>query len=145
MRHGIAAVALCVAALSAPALLAAPSEVPRRKPGYWEITTVAPVSGMTKSKVCIGADDDIVTPSGGDCTKPTITPLNEGMIVDLICTSKEGTQKISTTFTGDFDTRYHAIMKTSFDPPIGAISHMGVNIDGRFLGPDCAGGEPDKK
>jgi hypothetical protein len=56
---------------------------------------------------------------------------NEGFIVDVMCTSTEGTQTISTTFTGDFDTRYHAILKTTFDPPVGAISHMGVNIDGK--------------
>jgi hypothetical protein len=55
----------------------------------------------------------------------------------VVCTSKEGKQTISATFTGDFDTRYHAILKTTFDPPIGAISRMGVNLDGKYLGPDC--------
>jgi hypothetical protein len=107
-----------------------------------EITTVAPVSGMTKTKVCIGEDDDIVRPDSGDCSEPKLTPLNEGVIVDVVCTSKEGKQTISTTFTGDFDTRYHAILKTTFDPPLGAISHMGVNIDGKYLGPDCPYAEP---
>lgn len=82
-----------------------------------------------------------MTPEGGDCTKPKTTPLNEGVIVDVTCTDKDGKQTISTTFTGDFTTRYHAILKTTFDPPLGAISHMGVNIDGKYLGPDCKAGE----
>jgi hypothetical protein len=118
-------------------LLAATGEIPQRKPGYWEITTVAPVSGMTKVRTCVGSDDDLVTPENSDCTEPKTTPLNEGIIVDVVCSSKDGKQTISTTFTGDFQTRYHAILKTTFDPPIGAISHMGVNIDGKYLGPDC--------
>ena len=142
MRSSIVVATLCIAGLSAPSLLAATPEIPKRKAGYWEITTVAPVTGMTKIKVCVGPDDDVVTPGDGNCTKPKITPLNEGIIVDVTCTSKEGKQSISTTFTGDFQTRYHAILKTNFDPPIGAISHMGANIDGKYLGPDCAG---DKK
>jgi Protein of unknown function (DUF3617) len=137
MRHLLYGAALCTALLSAAPLRAAIDAVPSRRPGYWEITTVAPVSGMTKIKVCIGEDDDIVRPEGGDCTEPKLTPLNEGVIVDVVCTTKEGKQTISTTFTCDFDTRYHAILKTTFDPPLGAISHMGVNIDGRYLGPDC--------
>jgi hypothetical protein len=146
MRPSIVAAILCIAGLGAPALLAATAEVPKRKPGSWEITTVAPITGMTKIKVCVGADDDIVTPESGDCTEPKITPLNEGIIVDVTCTSKEGKQKISTTFTGDFQTRYHATLKTTFDPPIGAISHMGANIDGKYLGPDCvADATPEKK
>lgn len=102
---------------------------------------MAPVSGMTKVTTCVGPEDDLVTPEGGDCTKPKTTPLNEGVIVDVTCTDKDGKQTISTTFTGDFTTRYHAILKTTFDPPLGAISHMGVNIDGKYLGPDCKAGE----
>jgi uncharacterized protein DUF3617 len=125
------------AALAAGPSWAASDGVPKRKAGYWEITTVAPVSGMTKTKVCVGADDDIVRPEGADCTEPRLTPLNEGVIVDVVCTTKDGKQTISTTFTGDFETRYHAILKTSFDPPLGAIRSMGANLDGKYLGPDC--------
>jgi hypothetical protein len=95
------------------------------------------VSGMTKNTVCIGPDDDIVTPSQGQCSKPKLTPLNEGLIVDVVCTDLGSKQTISTAFTGDFDTRYHAVMKTTFDPPLGAIRHMGVNINARFLASDC--------
>jgi uncharacterized protein DUF3617 len=94
-----------------------PPRFPKRKPGYWEITTVAPVSGMTKVKVCVTENDDIVRPEGSTCAEPKLTPLNEGVIVDVVCTTKEGKQTISTSFTGDFETRYHAILKATFDPP----------------------------
>jgi hypothetical protein len=138
MRCGFAAgCILCLAIFGLPPLLAATPEIPKRKPGTWEITTVAPVTGMTKVKVCVGPDDDLVTPEGGDCTQPRATLLNEGVIVDVTCTSKAGKQTISTAFTGDFETRYHAILKTTFDPPIGMLSNMGVIIDGKYLGPNC--------
>lgn len=140
MRLVFICAAMGMAGLTAGSLSATADGVPQRKPGYWEITTVAPVSGMTKIKVCVGEDDDIVRPEGSDCTEPKLTPLNEGVIVDVLCTTKQGKQTISTTFTGDFDTRYHAILKTTFDPPLGAMRHMGVNIDGKYLGscPDDA-------
>lgn len=140
MRQDIIATAFLAALLSITGAHAATDGVPKRKSGYWEITTVAPVSGMTKTKVCVGEDDDIVRPEGSDCTEPKLTPLNEGVIVDVVCTTKEGKQTISTTFTGDFETRYHAILKTTFDPPVGAIRNMGVNLDGKYLGPCPADG-----
>ena len=33
-----------------------------------------------------------MTPEGGDCTKPKLTPLNDGVIVDVTCTGKDGKQ-----------------------------------------------------
>ncbi len=142
MRYILLGAVLGAAILPGATLYAAADNVPKRKPGYWELTTVAPLSGMTKSKVCVGADDDIVRPEGSDCSEPELTPLNEGIIVTVVCTSAEGKQIISSTFTGDFQTRYHAILRTTFDPPLGAISRMGVNIDGKYLGPDCPKGAP---
>jgi Protein of unknown function (DUF3617) len=135
MRQASIAMAFSIALLSVTCVHAETEGVPKRKPGYWEITTVAPVSGMTKTKVCVGEEDDIVRPEGGDCTEPKLTPLNEGVIVDVVCTSKEGKQTISTTFIGDFESRYHAVLKTTFDPPVGAIRNMGFNLDGKYLGP----------
>jgi hypothetical protein len=88
--------------------------VPKRKPGLWEIITVAPVSGMTKAQICVGEDDDLITPSEGDCTKPTVTKLNEGLTLDLMCTDAQGNkQTISASFTGNFDERYAATLKTT--------------------------------
>lgn len=56
---------------------------------------------MTKSRICVGADDDLVTPSEGDCTKPIVTGLNEGLTLDLTCVDAQGNkQSISASFTG---------------------------------------------
>ena len=72
---GLAA-ALAVAGLGASLLYAAEDmQSLKRKPGLWEIVTVAPVSGMTKTRVCVGENDNLVMPAGADCTEPKLTPL----------------------------------------------------------------------
>jgi len=129
-----AAASLSIAICSAAAASESP---PQRKAGLWEISTVAPMSGMTTRKVCVDKNDDIIRPEGADCTEPKLTPLNEGVIVTVECKSDAGKQIISSTFTGDFETRYHGTLKTTFKPPVGAIRRMGVKIDGKYLGPDC--------
>ena len=93
MTRIIILAAMAATGLGWSPLLAADAEdqVPQRKPGLWEIITVAPVSGMTKNRVCIGEDDNMVMPeNAGDCGTPEITRLNEGLTVTLTCVSKQG-------------------------------------------------------
>ena len=140
MRHAIFAFAIAGVAAGAAtaAALAAEEAVPKRKPGLWEITTVANDVGMSKIKACIGADDQIATPSdSGDCSEPKATRSGvEDITVNVVCKRKYGKEIMSTTYTGDFESRYHAIMKITYDPPDG-VRNMGVIIDGKYLGPDC--------
>jgi hypothetical protein len=120
--------------------------VPKRKPGLWEITTVAAGTGMTTVKACVGADDKIATPDeSGDCTEPKAKRVGADVIVDVVCKKAFGKQIMSTAFSGDFDSRYHGIMKITFDPPEG-VRNMGVIIDGKYLGPNCqtTAAAPDK-
>jgi hypothetical protein len=135
---------IAAAALASSALDASAADVPQRKPGLWEITTVAAGTGMTTIKACVGANDSIATPSeSGECSEPKATRAGEDVIVDVVCKKPFGKEIISTAFSGDFTKRYHAVMKISFDPPEG-VKTMGVTLDARYLGPDCkpeTGGE----
>ena len=54
----IVAAVLTALSLVTGAITAEGDVVPKRKPGAWEIITVAPVSGMTKATICVGEDDD---------------------------------------------------------------------------------------
>jgi hypothetical protein len=128
--------------LLAPA--ASSAEIPKRKPGHWEITTVSPGFGMTKIDTCVGKDDNIATPEGsGDCSVPKVTPAGSEVIVDVVCKKEFGKQIMSTAFGGDFNVRYHGVMRMTFDPPEG-VRNTGVTIDGKYIGPDCppAAGSP---
>lgn len=139
-----ALIAAVIAVFSATILQAGAAEVPKRKPGLWEITTVAAATGMTTSTVCIGPDDRIATPEdSGDCSEPTARSVGSEIFVDVVCKKKFGKQIMSTAFSGDFNSRYHAIMKITFDPPEG-VPNMGVIIDGKYLGPDCSAPGPQE-
>ena len=130
------AASLVVAAAGATALA---QEVPKRKPGLWEITTVGVGSGTNVVKTCIDDGDSILAPDDGNCSEPKVTSDGQDTtIVDIVCTSGSSKETISGAFTGDFATRYRAQVKMSFDPPPpGMPPHVGVTIDGKYLGPDC--------
>jgi hypothetical protein len=118
---------------------AADDAVPKRRPGLWEITTVSSDTGTVAVKACIGADDKIATPDdSGACTEPKASRAGDSVLVDVVCKRKYGREIMSTAFTGDFATRYHAIMKITYDPPDG-MKNLGAIIDGKYLGPDCGG------
>ncbi len=130
-----AAAVFCVGTLG-PSLSAAP-ELPKRKAGHWEITTVSAGIGKTVTDVCTGPDDNIAMPAdSGDCSQTKLTQAGSEVIVDVVCTKPHGKQTMSTAFGGDFNARYHAVMKMSFDPPEG-VKSMGVTIDGKYVGPVC--------
>ncbi len=137
MKHSV--LALSFAVILAHGAIAQETEepVPKRKPGLWEITTVAAGTGMTTIKTCIGPDDKISTPDdSGDCSEPKARRAGDSIFVDVVCKRGHGKETMSTAFTGDFDTRYHGVMKITFDPPEG-LKSMGVILDGKYLGPDC--------
>jgi hypothetical protein len=43
-------------------------DVPRRKAGLWELTTIGAGSGTNKATTCIGENDKILSPEGGNCS-----------------------------------------------------------------------------
>ena len=133
-------ICLAVVALAVPlatVALAAGPEMPKRKPGHWRITTVAASLGKTTIDTCVGPDDNIAVPEdSGDCGKPEVTSAGSETIVTVVCQKPHGKQTMSTAFNGDFNKRYHGIMRMTFDPPEGYPS-LGVTLDGEYIGPDC--------
>lgn len=127
-----------VSCLSAAGSAAASAPLPIRKAGRWQLTTVAATVGMKTFDTCISKADPIVTGIGDkNCTTSEIRVLGDERYVDVICTTEDGKETTSTVLTGDFKTWYRAMSKITFDPPQNGVSHMGVTIDGKYLGPDC--------
>lgn len=113
------------------------ADIPKRKPGHWRITTVAANLGKTTIDTCIGPDDSIAMPAdNGDCGEPKVEKAGTETIVTIVCKRPYAKQTMSTVFGGDFNKRYRAIMKMTFDPPDG-FQTMGVTLDGEYIGPDC--------
>jgi hypothetical protein len=139
--HATIAAALIVLSTT-PAMA---EEAPKRKPGLWQITTIGVGTGMSTVEICIGDDDKILTPAdSGDCAEPMVKSGGEDTtIVDVVCTNGESKETISGAFTGDFNSKYRAQVKLSYDPPPTDMPpHWGVTVEGTFLRPDCAPAEP---
>jgi len=100
------AASLSLAWLLCSLLPANAEDVPRRKAGLWELTTIGAGSGTNKAKTCIGENDKILSPEGVNCTEPKVTKGGEDtVIIDVVCTTEQGKETISGAFTGDFSTR----------------------------------------
>lgn len=113
-------------------------ELPARKPGRWQLTTVAESIGMKTFETCVTPADSIITGVGDkNCRLSKIKRLADELYVDVECRTDGGTEKTSTVITGDFSTWYRAMTKMTFRPPQDGVSHMGVTVDGKYLGPEC--------
>jgi uncharacterized protein DUF3617 len=143
MQRHVALAAVSLAMLAATLLPAKAADVPQRKPGLWEITTIGAGTGTNVVKTCIGQDDKILSPGEGNCSPPKVTSGGtDTTIVDVVCSSGASKETISGAFTGDFATRYRAQVKMTFEPPpTGMPRHLGVTIDGKYLGPNCSGAD----
>lgn len=127
------------AALNMMYAQACAAEVPIRKPGQWQITTVSATVGMTTVQTCIAATDDVITGENAkNCSTADVKKIADETFVNVTCKLGNGTQKISTLLTGDFSTWYRAVTKITFDPPQDGVSHFGATVDGKYLGPTCS-------
>lgn len=112
--------------------------LPVRKAGHWQLTTVAETVGMRTFDTCITAADPIITGAGDkNCKMSRVKVLGDEHYVDIVCATSTGKETTSTVLTGDFTTWYRAMSKITFDPAQGGIAHMGVTIDGKYLGSEC--------
>lgn len=132
------AAALCAAVLSTIYGPANAADVPTRTPGQWQLTTVSDSMGMRTVKTCIAATDHVVLGDNAkNCGPVDVKTVANETFVNVTCTAGNGRQKISTLLTGDFSTWYRAVTKITFDPPQDGVSHLGVIVDGKYLGKDC--------
>ena len=133
---------MCAAALSSVCGHAWAADVPVRTPGQWQLTTVSDSMGMRTVKTCIAATDDVVLGENAkNCGPVDVKTIANETFVNVTCPAGNSRQKISTLLTGDFSTWYRAVTKITFDPPQDGVSHVGVIVDGKYLGKDCAADE----
>jgi hypothetical protein len=112
-------------------------DLPVRKPGQWRLSTVSDTTGLKTFETCLTEKDSIVS-DDKECSKPDVKRINDEIFVNTACKSGSESRKISTLLTGDYSTWYRAVTKISFDPPQGAIAHIGVIVDGKYLGSTCS-------
>lgn len=146
MRKSHLRIAIFFSCLSMAESALASASLPIRKAGHWRLTSVAATVGMKTFDTCIDSSNPIITGIGDkNCTTSNMKVLGDEHYVDVVCTTEAGKETTSTVLTGDFQTWYRAMSKITFDPPQNGVSHIGVTIDGKYVGPDCSAEKSEPK
>lgn len=140
----------CLVALAAGALLgsAQAADMPKRKPGLWEVN--ARMDGMPSTgpmQQCIDqTTDDLMqqraTAQKANCSVIDIKPQGNKVSVHSVCKVQSSTATTDAVFVGAFDSAYKGDMLTRFSPPLNGISESKVAVDARWLGPCKPGQKP---
>jgi hypothetical protein len=110
----------------------ASSELPKRAPGLWRITTISPEVGMQSHDVCIGEGDSIIGDQLADCAQPSVTRAGDQVIVTIECGVGDRRDIKSLLITGDFESWYRAQSKVTSGP-----RRSSFTIDARLLSMNC--------
>jgi len=136
----------CIACwlLATSAALAA--ELPRRKPGLWEINTrTQGVPDLGPLQQCVGHNSDQLMLENArkkNCRVLELKPAGPRVSVHLVCTIDGSTATSDGVLEGAFDTHYTGILKTRFSPPWHGMNETTTTHEGHWLGPCKAGQKP---
>ena len=151
----LATIVLAVAVLTAPLALAAQTlDLPPRKAGLWEITTVfEKPKGMPQlaAQMCLDAATDremmdyALRLTGGSCKSLTGKRQGQTYVIDADCKFGPTTNKTKTVITGDFSSAY--TVRTEGTMEGGPGSEKGhqptlMTQTAKWKGADCPGMKP---
>jgi len=139
------ALGLTAATLAGAALAA---DLPKRKPGLWEITLQsAGMPGMGPILQCIDRNtDDLMQQRAKqnktDCSVMDIKPQGNQVTIHSVCTLDGSTATTDAVFVGAFESAYKGEMTTRFNPPMHGMSESKMSQQARWLGPCKPGQKP---
>jgi hypothetical protein len=134
-------------ACASQALYAA-EDLPKRKPGLWEIDRQSPSMRMAIGPIqlCVGEkSDDFLLRAGEmaqNCEKPAITRNGGELRFKSSCKINQMTVTTEGVFTGDFSSSYHGELHSAFDPPMHGKTESASIITAKWLGPCKEGQKP---
>jgi hypothetical protein len=124
------------------------ADMPKRKPGLWEIDTrMAGAPAMGPMQQCIDQNTDDLTQQQAskqkpDCSVMDIKPSGNRVTIHSVCKMEGSTATTDGVFEGAFDSNYKGTIKTKFNPPLNGTSESSITQDARWLGPCKAGQKP---
>lgn len=146
MRIGYLPLALVLAASSA---FAASVDMPKRKPGLWEIkiSQAGAKQGHTMQQCIDEKTDDLINSSMGgqakpDCSKIEMRRDGDKWVSEAVCKMSGSTITTKGVFTGRWDSGYRGDMKSTYDPPLHGMRESATTIDAKWLGACKAGQKP---
>lgn len=130
--------------------MAAQADMPKRKPGLWEIkmTSSGGPGGPTVSQHCIDAKtDDLMQQRAQGMGKQTCSMNSvrrEGgkVIGESVCKFGETTATTKTIFSGDFTSNYRGEIHSTYNPPMMGRKEARSTLEAKWLGACKAGQKP---
>jgi hypothetical protein len=135
---------LIAAALALPALALA-QDIPKLKPGQWELTTTMSAAGgtrpPTRSTMCTdeALQKEMISMGAGTtkemCTRNESKREGNSIVGTAECRIGESkfTSRSVMTMTGD--TAYRTDVTAVYDPPLNGTRESHITLEGRYTGP----------
>lgn len=133
--------AACAVALCTTAVLA--QDLPRRKPGLWEVAMELPGRAGTPmtSQQCVDDKTDALAQrrafddaADARCQHKVTRRSGDGMEADYTCTSRRGKTSGTMKLTGSMDSRYTMENHMRFDPPRRGTSEATFKMQAEWKG-----------
>ncbi|MBR0567356.1 DUF3617 family protein [Azoarcus sp. L1K30] len=129
-----------------PCLAETPSDLPKRKPGLWEMkTTMVEMGGMGQTlSMCVGAQtDDLLVQQGDEqCSQKSYRRNGDRIVFNAVCQTEGSTAKIEGSFSGDFVNRYSGEVRSTYTPPLQGMKTMTLKQEARWTGACKPGQKP---
>ena len=137
-------VGLCLLAFLATNALA--TDVPKRKPGLWEIKAhMEGMPDMGPTQECVDQNTDNLMQQGEenpDCKVPDVKRSGDKVTIHTECKINEATTiSLDYLLQGSFDSAYKGTIKTQTKSSNGT-SETSMTLDARWLGPCKPGQKP---
>lgn len=145
-RHLATFLLLAVSACLAGSALAA--ELPKRKPGLWEINTrMEGMPALGAMQQCIDQHTDNLMQQEAknqkvDCSVMDVKTQGERSTVHSVCRMEGTTATTDAVFVGAFESGYKGEIKVRYAPPLHGMSEMKMSQEAKRLGPCKPGQNP---
>lgn len=128
---------------------AAPSDMPKRKTGLWEIKMQSPEMPQPMlSQHCIDEKTDDLLQQRSEkqaqqqCSKNSMNKQGDKIVIDSVCKLDATTATTHAVFSGDFSRNYRGEINTSFNPPLHGMKASKQVLEGKWLGACKPGQKP---
>ena len=147
-RHASSLPILGLAALALVSSSILAAELPKRKPGLWEISMqMEGVPNMGAIQQCIDQNTDNLLQQQAqknkpDCSVLEVKPSGNRIVIHTVCKVEGSTATTDGMFEGSFEANYQGTLKTRFNPPLHGMNESNMTQQARWLGPCKAGQKP---
>lgn len=141
---------LSASLLLALSLQATAADLPKRKPGLWEISTqMAGAPAHAPIQQCIDANTDNLMQQRAkadkmahQCSVMDIKRQGDKTVIHSVCKIETTTATTDAVISGNFESGYRNDMTVRYDPPMMGMSTAKMTQEAKWLGPCKAGQKP---